>query len=133
MTKHGATQKALELPMPISVTNAIIEYMKHGRPKSKVPFVFVQHVAPYGQYNELWNVMQRALRSTGIYLEEESSKGLHILRHTLGTNLLKNGVPPSTIAEIFGQRNITTTEIYLHTDTDGLRKCAIDPEVLVNG
>jgi site-specific recombinase XerD len=127
------TSKVLELPLPNNVSNAIIEYLKHGRPKSKVPFIFVQHNAPYGQYRELWNVMQRALYAAGIRLEEESTKGLHVLRHTLGTNLLKKGVPLSSIAEIFGQRSVITTEIYLHTDTDGLRKCALDPEVLSDG
>jgi integrase len=127
------TKKALELPLPRSVSNAIVEYMRHGRPNSKVPFVFVRHIAPYGQYHELWNVMQRALSISGIKIPDESTKGLHILRHTLGSNLLKKGVPLPTITEILGQRSVITTEIYLHTDTEGLRQCALDAEVLVNG
>lgn len=128
------TQNVLELPMSNRVSNAIIEYLRHGRPKSKASFVFVKHIAPYDQYGDMSKVMRKALSAAGIRMEEGSSNGLHILRHTLGTNLLKNGFSLHRIAEILGQRNIITTEIYAHTDIDGLRKCAIDPEeVLGNG
>jgi site-specific recombinase XerD len=127
------TNKTLELPMPNNVSNAVIEYLKHGRPESKSSFVFIKHKAPYNQGIDTWKIMRQALSSAGIRIEDESTKGLHLLRHTLGTNLLKNGVPLSTIAEILGHRNVTTTEIYVHTDTDGLRKCALDTEVFDNG
>lgn len=40
---------------------------------------------------------------------------LHSLRHTYGTNLIKDGMPVPFVKEAMGHRSISTTEIYLHT------------------
>ena len=127
------TERTLELPLTDQVINAIAAYLKNGRPHVKSPYVFLQHKAPYQQMRALYDVMSRALTAAGISLDRDKSKGLHILRHSLASNLLEQGVPLSTISEILGQRDYRSTDIYLHTDIEGLRKCALDPEVLGNG
>ena len=127
------TGNSLELPLPCHISNAIIDYLKHGRPHVSEPYIFLKHRAPYHQYRDMYNVIKKALTTAQIPLEQDIHKGLHLLRHTLATNLLSKGIALSTIAEILGQRNITSTEIYLHTDIEKLRKCALDPEELING
>lgn len=127
------TERTLDLPLTDSVINAIATYLKNGRPQVKSPYIFLQHRAPYQQMRALYNVMSRALAAAGISLDRDKSKGLHILRHSLASNLLEQGVPLSTISEILGQRDYRSTDIYLHTNIEGLRKCALDPEVLGNG
>lgn len=123
------TGRTLDLPLPASVMNAIAAYLKNGRPQVKSPYVFLQHKAPYQQMHGLYGVMRHALESAGISLGRDKSKGLHILRHSLASSLLSQGVPLSTISEILGQRDYRSTEIYLHTDIEGLRKCALNTEV----
>ncbi|WP_304433336.1 site-specific integrase, partial [Acutalibacter muris] len=127
------TNHTLDLPLPDHVIAAIAAYLKNGRPQVKSPYIFLQHKAPYRQMQGLYDVMGRALASAGISLGRDKSKGLHVLRHSLASNLLEQGVPLSTISEILGQRDYRSTDIYLHTDIVGLRKCALDPEVLGNG
>lgn len=127
------TGRPLELPIPASVMNAVAAYLKNGRPRIKSPYIFLQHIAPYQQMHGLYGVMRSALESAGISLSRDSSKGLHILRHSLASSLLGQGVPLTTISEILGQRDYRSTEIYLHTDIEGLRRCALDPEVQGNG
>tara|TARA_R110000824_G_scaffold93519_8_gene226120 strand:- start:3737 stop:4555 length:819 start_codon:yes stop_codon:yes gene_type:complete len=44
----------------------------------------------------------------------------HILRHTVATRLLSNGVDLATVQAILGHANIATTAMYLHPTTDML-------------
>ncbi len=41
----------------------------------------------------------------------------HVLRHTLGRELVDNGVDIKTVQRIFGHAQVTTTEIYTHLST----------------
>ena len=50
----------------------------------------------------------------------------HELRHTYGTKLMRDGVDIYTIQKLLGHKSIdVTTEIYVHAETDALRK-AVD-------
>jgi integrase/recombinase XerD len=48
----------------------------------------------------------------------------HRLRHTFATHLVKHGVQLVTIRDLLGHRCITSTQIYLHTTAEDLRKAA---------
>lgn len=48
----------------------------------------------------------------------------HKLRHTFATHLVKNGVQLVTIRDLLGHRCISSTQIYLHTTAEDLRKAA---------
>lgn len=48
----------------------------------------------------------------------------HRLRHTFATHLVKHGVQLVTIRDLLGHHSITSTQIYLHTTADDLRKAA---------
>lgn len=50
-------------------------------------------------------------------------KGIHSLRHTLASNLLKDETPLNIISSILGHVNSDTTTIYLKVDEKNLRNC----------
>lgn len=123
------TKRPLELPLDQMLGDAIIDYLKFGRPKQdKSQYVFVRHSAPYGKCSTYAHVMRKYLSEAGIPINAEKHHGLHTLRFTLATRLLEQEVPIETISEILGHASVNTTRIYLQTDLEMLRQCALDPD-----
>lgn len=52
--------------------------------------------------------------------------GLHSMRHSLASNLLKNNTPYPVITGILGHENSSTTRLYLSIDIDQLRSLALE-------
>jgi integrase/recombinase XerC len=51
--------------------------------------------------------------------DDNPAASAHTLRHTFGTNLLRNGADIVVVAELMGHRRLDTTRLYtLPTDTD---------------
>ena len=82
----------------------------------------------FGRDANLHNIITKYTRLSGITVPDGKRQGLHSLRHTLASTLLEQGTPLPVISEILGHFNSKSTNVYLHTGMDGLRKCAIDPE-----
>ena len=53
---------------------------------------------------------------------------MHSLRHTLASKMLANDVELPVISSVLGHVTSEATSVYLHTDIDQLRECALDPE-----
>ena len=49
---------------------------------------------------------------------------LHCTRHTCGTTLANQGIPPHQIKTFLGHISLRTTELYLHSTGDDLRRAA---------
>ncbi len=123
------TKHPLEFPMNEDVRNAIIDYMKYGRPKQDTSdYVFVRHCAPYGKCSNYYHIMRKHLRTAGVPFDNDKPHGLHTLRHTLATRLLEQEIPLQTISEILGHSRVDSTKAYLQMDIEGLRKCAMNPD-----
>ena len=123
------TKRALDLPITEEIGNAIIEYLKYGRPKHIVSdYIFVRHSAPYDKCNNYYHIMRKYLQRAGISFDSEKKHGLHTLRHTLATRMLECDVPLQTIAEVLGHSSSNSTKEYLQVDIKGLCKCALNPD-----
>lgn len=129
---QGKTREPLSLPLPDDAGWAIIDYLKNGRPITDYPNIFVTHNAPYKGSpvkSTLRHSINKALKRTGIPIDKTRHYGWHSLRHSLATNLLRNGVDTSTISDILGHSDPQVAKHYLRVDMDGLRKCALEVEV----
>ncbi|MGD0896955.1 MAG: site-specific integrase [Thermoguttaceae bacterium] len=133
---QGKTGVPLELPLTEEVGEAIIDYLRHGRPPVAHREVFLRQNAPFepfGQDNNLHSIITSYRRKAGIELPAQSRRGLHSLRHTLASRLLEAGVPLDTIAGTLGHLAPETTRLYLRIDVNDLRRAALDPEEVLHG
>ena len=53
------------------------------------------------------------------------SYGAHLLRHSLATRMVNQGVPIKQIADVLGHTSIDTTAIYTKVDTANLAGVAL--------
>ena len=120
------TNKHLTLPLLPVVGEAIIDYLKNGRPETDSKYIFVKHRPPFQQAVSFYAVMRAALENSGIELARNFPKGLHILRHSLASELIRQGESYNTVSTILGHANIGSTNAYTHIDIDGLYKCALE-------
>lgn len=130
---HLTQQKtgfALDVPMPPEVGEALIDYLRHGRPNAEYREVFLREHAPHqplSDRNAFYETVAKYRRRAGIKLPRESRKGLHALRHSLASRMLEAKVPIDTIAGMLGHASPDTTRSYLRIDIESLRSVAIDP------
>ncbi|QDT62404.1 Tyrosine recombinase XerC [Stieleria bergensis] len=128
---QSKTGVAVDLPLPDSVGEALVDYLRNGRPSSDAREVFLQSNAPYGPIGSrcsFYDMVAKYRRLAGIQLPKESRKGLHALRHALASRMLEAKVPLETIAGTLGHVSEETTRTYLRIDIDSLRAVAFDPE-----
>jgi site-specific recombinase XerD len=114
-----------ELPLPHDVGEAIASYLRFGRPQSVCRRVFLRHRAPIAGFAHsitVSTIVRRALIRAGI---ESARKGAHLFRHTLATDLLRNGASLDEISEVLRHRSPNTTALYAKVDLNALRGLAL--------
>jgi site-specific recombinase XerD len=121
------TGKTLELPLLSEIGNAIIDYLKHGRPVSQDSNCFIHVQSPYDRIHtsDLGNLVRRYITLAGINYSNRKH-GPHAFRHCFASALLKEKVPLPVISEALGHKNLASTMFYLRIDINSLRKCALD-------
>ena len=67
-------------------------------------------------------IVRRALQHAGI---DSPTKGAHLLRHSLATQMLGGGASLGEIAEVLRHRNQQTTTIYAKVDLLSLQTLAL--------
>lgn len=121
----------LALPLTEEVGNALIDYLRYGRPESQRREIFLRANAPFepfGQDNNLYYIITRYRRRAAIRLPVQNRKGMHSLRHTLASRLLEANISLETISGIMGHISMDTTRIYTKVNIEALQSVAIDPE-----
>jgi len=123
----------VEVTYPIlhDVGWALIDYLQNARPVCRTPYLFVRLHAPFEAFGEnanLHNIITKYTRLAGISVPRGKRHGLHSLRHSLASTLLEQGASLALISEILGHVDSKSTSVYVHTDLNGLKACALDPE-----
>lgn len=127
------TGKPLTLDMLPDVGWALIDYLKNGRPDVDCPNVFLRHTHPYNAFAK-GEAMQYMLRqyalSAGIWKAgTEKHCSFHMLRYSLASDLIQQGVSLTTISGILGHSELNVTTLYAQLDVPQLKACALEVSV----
>ena len=120
------TGKVIELPLLADVGNAIIDYLRHGRPQSDLQSVFLSSRAPYvaATKSMVCAAINTIICKSGVDITSKHH-GPHSLRHSLASAMLEGGTTMPVISESLGHRSTQTTLAYLKIDIKSLLKCAL--------
>lgn len=120
------TKEAISLPLLTDVGNAIIDYLKYGRPNSGSQHVFISNRAPYVDATRamVCAAINGVISNAGVSVKYRHH-GPHSMRHSLASTLLKNGTTIPVISEVLGHKKTTSTMTYLRIDIASLQKCAL--------
>ncbi len=124
---QSKTKTPTVLPLTPEVGWAVIDYLKHGRPKIDSPFIFVKHMAPFGPFAEddhLAQIIKHYMELAHLPTLKKR-RGMHSLRHTMASHLLEKDTPLAVISDILGHMDTDSTAVYLKVDTKKLRECAM--------
>ncbi len=111
-------------PLAPPVGEALLDYLKQGRPVTTERAVFFRAYAPYTPLSRV-AVSLRAkwyLQRAGINVPRPGS---HTLRHTCVQRLVDSGFSLKTIGDFVGHRTPDATKIYAKVNVEALREVAL--------
>ncbi|MGF7184398.1 site-specific recombinase XerD [Desulfitispora alkaliphila] len=131
------TSSAVIYPLLSSVGNAIIDYLKHGRPQTEEPEIIVScETGKRGKKLSrptVHSIVSKYMKRANIRHWQQKKHGPHSLRHSLATNMLKKNVSLPIISTVLGHQNTETTNGYLSLDFSSLKQCALPTPGLKTG
>lgn len=125
---QGKTGKRIVLPMQPPVRDAVADYILNERPKSAGKTVFLRSSAPHDALKNGTSVaciFRKYLKKAGIEHVANDGKTFHGIRRSIGTLMVSNGVPVTTVSQVLGHQAIRATRQYVSLDLQGLRKCTL--------
>ena len=121
---RGKSAREDRLPLPQDVGEALAAYLCHGRPRCSSRRVFIRMRAPHQGFSSsvaICNIVRRALARARLH---PVRKGAHLLRHSLATQMIRQGACLAEIGEILRHQLPSTTEIYAKVDLVALSALA---------
>ena len=114
----------LTLPLTDDAGDAVLDYIRRGRPTLPTRVLFLRVRPPAGllKPTAVTEVFQTCARHSGLTI---SFQGPHCLRHSLAVQLLRQGVSLKAIGDVLGHRSLESTCLYLRLATE-LRDVALD-------
>ena len=119
------SQRVQQLPLPATTSDAIAQYLCHGRPKTVNRALFVRHRAPFDKplsVPAIRNSMNRAFVRCGL---RDQFCNTHVLRRTTATRLQRSGASVKEIADLLRHQSLDTASTYARIDLEALRAVAL--------
>jgi integrase/recombinase XerD len=109
------------LPLPVDAGDALADYVRHARPRGERRELFLRVAAPYQgiTVGGISVLVHAACDRAGL-----PSIGTHRLRHTVASELLREGAGLAEIGQLLRHRSMASTAIYAKVDTVPLRQLA---------
>ena len=123
----GKGGREVRLPLVQDVGDALLAYLRAGRPRVSSEFVFLRSVAPFTPFamrqagKGVVHIARAALKRAGVH---PPTRGAHVFRHTAACQMLRQGVGLEAIAEVLRHRSVATTGIYAKVDLELLGQVA---------
>ena len=111
-------------PLSSVVGEAILAYLKEGRPQTADRHLFFRVLAPYEPltYHAISGRASHYLRKAGLSVPRPGS---HTLRHTCITRLVEAELSFKTIGDYVGHRSPDSTAVYAKVALEALREVAL--------
>lgn len=122
---HGKGREERPLPLPHDVGEALVAYLKNGRPECDCRKMFLRSRAPFDKlktHSDICQIVRRAIERAGIAAK---ITGSHQLRHALAVDMLRQGLSLTEIGQMLRHRSPEATRRYAKVDLDGLRAVAL--------
>jgi len=121
------TGKRIELPILPDVGNAIIDYLRYGRPKSDHRSIFLIGCSPFSSVTRgaITGIVHSSFVTAGIDISQRKH-GPHALRHSLASILLEKETILPVISEVLGHESTSSTNYYLRIDRKSMSKCPLE-------
>jgi integrase/recombinase XerD len=115
ITVCGKGRRQEALPLSQEVGDAILLYLKRGRPSLQVPEVFTTVLAPLRALTRasVTHIVRSALRRAGV---KSPVNGAHVLRHSAATAMLRQGASLADVGAVLRHRSAMTTAHYAKVD-----------------
>jgi len=127
--EQNKTNFSNDYPLLSSVGNALIDYLKNGRPPTDSQEVIVSaESSKRGKplhKETIHSIVARYMRAADIKDWRQKRHGPHSLRHSLASNMLSNNVPMPIISTVLGHQSTESTKVYLSIDIDKLKECPL--------
>lgn len=123
----GKGGREVRLPLPQDVGDALLAYLKTGRPRVPSDRVFIRSMAPFKPFEgrqagyAVTHVARAALKRAGV---QPPIRGAHVFRHTAACQMLRQDVGLEDIAAVLRHRSIETTALYAKVDLRLLEQVA---------
>jgi site-specific recombinase XerD len=123
------TDVPVQYPLLSSVGNAVIDYLRHGRPTEVDDVIIVSHDhVTRGKLLStptIHSIVTAAFRRSQIQGWQKKKHGPHSLRFSLASNMLKQGIGFQVISAALGHSSAESTKTYVKIDIDRLRACSL--------
>ena len=128
--RQAKTGRPLTLPLLPEIADALVAYLRDGRPPSTAREMFIRHRAPFEPFvptNNLTAIVRPIFRRTG--LDQRSGGRGCIVRGTLASRLLAADCPIKSIADVLGHQSTDTTMEYATVNLAALAGWRSEAEV----
>lgn len=119
---RGKGPRLERLPLPTDVGEAIADHLRRGGTRGSCRRLFLRSAAPRRGISRtaVTSIVRRACERAGV-----PPVGAHRLRHSVGTQLLRQGATLPEVAQVLRHKGLLTTAIYAKVDRANLATLAL--------
>jgi site-specific recombinase XerD len=118
----GKGRRQERLPLPVDVGDALVGWLRRGRPTCECANVFTRVRAPHRRLSPgaVSAIVHAACTRAGL-----AAVNAHRLRHTAATQMLRAGAGLAEVGQVLRHTSVLTTSLYAKVDRAALRALAL--------
>ena len=124
ITIRGKAGRVARLPLPADIGKALATYLQKDRPACSTRRLFIRLKAPrrgFANSIAISTIVARALKQADI---DSPRAAAHLFRHTLATQMLRQGASLADISQLLRHQSFNTTILYAKVDLTTLQTLA---------